>query len=209
MVGPLSQQSIAAAIVPVLMALQAVRQVQLLVLERTPVRQVLAAKQQEQGQMPAAQRQEPARRSVLLLEPLGQEQILVQRVLRAKPGQRLGHRRCSVPGRQEQEAKLVRHRRYCQLPVPVPVHHRKGSSDRRPAPPAASDPPSRSQMVRRLIWIPTIPVTWLARSVGSGPQLNQQLRARFAPAAPLAMPGTALALQCVSKARDWTGHVDR
>jgi hypothetical protein len=36
-----------------------------------------------------------------------------------------------------------------------------------------------------------------------------QLRVRFVPAALLAMLRTALALQCVSKARDWTGHVDR
>jgi hypothetical protein len=36
-----------------------------------------------------------------------------------------------------------------------------------------------------------------------------QLRVRFVPAALLAMLGTALALQCVSKARDWIGHVDR
>jgi hypothetical protein len=39
--------------------------------------------------------------------------------------------------------------------------------------------------------------------------LGLQLRVRFAPAALLAMLRTALALQCVSKARDWTGHVDR
>jgi hypothetical protein len=32
---------------------------------------------------------------------------------------------------------------------------------------------------------------------------------RFVPAALLFTAGTALALQCVSKARDWTGHVDR
>jgi hypothetical protein len=32
---------------------------------------------------------------------------------------------------------------------------------------------------------------------------------RFVPAALLAMLRTALALRCVSKARDWTGHVDR
>ena len=36
-----------------------------------------------------------------------------------------------------------------------------------------------------------------------------QLRVRFVPAALLAMLRTALALQCVSKARDWIGHVDR
>jgi hypothetical protein len=35
-----------------------------------------------------------------------------------------------------------------------------------------------------------------------------QLRMRFVPAALLAMLRTALALQCVSKARDWTGHVE-
>jgi hypothetical protein len=31
----------------------------------------------------------------------------------------------------------------------------------------------------------------------------------FVPAALLAVPRTALALECVSKARDWTSHVDR
>jgi hypothetical protein len=37
-----------------------------------------------------------------------------------------------------------------------------------------------------------------------------QLRVlRFVPAALLAMLRTALDLRCVSKARDWTGHVDR
>jgi hypothetical protein len=32
---------------------------------------------------------------------------------------------------------------------------------------------------------------------------------RFVPAALLAMLRSELALQCVSKARDWIGHVDR
>jgi hypothetical protein len=44
---------------------------------------------------------------------------------------------------------------------------------------------------------------------GEGSVTGLQLRVRFVPAALLAMLGTALALQCVSKARDWTGHVDR
>ena len=42
-----------------------------------------------------------------------------------------------------------------------------------------------------------------------GSVVGLQLRVRFVPAALLAMLRTALALQCVSKARDWTGHVDR
>jgi hypothetical protein len=45
---------------------------------------------------------------------------------------------------------------------------------------------------------------------GEGSAAGMKLRVRFLPAALLAMPRTALALQCVSKARDWTaGHVDR
>jgi hypothetical protein len=44
---------------------------------------------------------------------------------------------------------------------------------------------------------------------GEGSAAGLQLRARFVPAALLAMLRAALALQCVSKARDWTGHVDR
>jgi hypothetical protein len=44
---------------------------------------------------------------------------------------------------------------------------------------------------------------------GEGGVVGLQLRARFVPAALLAMLRTALALQCVSKARDWTSHVDR
>jgi hypothetical protein len=44
---------------------------------------------------------------------------------------------------------------------------------------------------------------------GEGSAVRLQLRVRFLPAALLAMLGTALALQCVSKARDWTGHVAR
>ena len=44
---------------------------------------------------------------------------------------------------------------------------------------------------------------------GVGSVVGLQLRVRFVPAALLAMLRTALALQCVSKARDWTGHVDR
>jgi hypothetical protein len=44
---------------------------------------------------------------------------------------------------------------------------------------------------------------------GEGSAVGLRLRVRFVPAALLAMPRTALALQCVSKARDWTGHVDR
>jgi hypothetical protein len=43
---------------------------------------------------------------------------------------------------------------------------------------------------------------------GEGSAAGLQLRVRFAPAALLAMLGTAVALQCVSKARDWTGHED-
>jgi hypothetical protein len=42
-----------------------------------------------------------------------------------------------------------------------------------------------------------------------GSAAGLQLRVRFVPAALLAMLRAALALQCVSKARDWTGHVDR
>jgi hypothetical protein len=44
---------------------------------------------------------------------------------------------------------------------------------------------------------------------GEGSVAGLQLRVRFVPAALLAMLRTALALQCVSKARDWSGHVDR
>jgi hypothetical protein len=44
---------------------------------------------------------------------------------------------------------------------------------------------------------------------GGGSAAGLQLRVRFVPAALLAMLRTALALQCVSKARDWPGHVDR
>jgi hypothetical protein len=44
---------------------------------------------------------------------------------------------------------------------------------------------------------------------GEGSAAGLQLRVRFVLAALLAMLRTALALQCVSKARDWTGHVDR
>jgi hypothetical protein len=44
---------------------------------------------------------------------------------------------------------------------------------------------------------------------GESSAAGLQLRVRFVPAALLAMLRTALALQCVSKARDWTGHVDR
>jgi hypothetical protein len=44
---------------------------------------------------------------------------------------------------------------------------------------------------------------------GEGSAAGLQLRVRAVPAALLAMLRTALALQCVSKARDWTGHVDR
>jgi hypothetical protein len=43
---------------------------------------------------------------------------------------------------------------------------------------------------------------------GEGSAAGLQLRVRFVPAALLAMLRTALALQCVYKARDWTGHVD-
>jgi hypothetical protein len=44
---------------------------------------------------------------------------------------------------------------------------------------------------------------------GEGSAAGLQLRVRFLPAALLAMLRTALALQCVSKARDWTSHVVR
>jgi hypothetical protein len=44
---------------------------------------------------------------------------------------------------------------------------------------------------------------------GEGSAVGLQLRVRFVPAALLAVLRTALARQCVSKARDWTGHVDR
>jgi hypothetical protein len=44
---------------------------------------------------------------------------------------------------------------------------------------------------------------------GEGSVVGLQLRVRFLPAALLAMLWTALALQCVSKARDWTSHVVR
>jgi hypothetical protein len=45
---------------------------------------------------------------------------------------------------------------------------------------------------------------------GEGSAVGLQLRVRFVPASLLAMLRTALlALQCVSKARDWAGHVDR
>jgi hypothetical protein len=44
---------------------------------------------------------------------------------------------------------------------------------------------------------------------GEGGVAGLQLRVRFVPAALLAVLRTALALRCVSKARDWTSHVDR
>ena len=44
---------------------------------------------------------------------------------------------------------------------------------------------------------------------GEGSAAGLQLRERFVSAALLAVLRTALALQCVSKARDWTGHVAR
>ena len=44
---------------------------------------------------------------------------------------------------------------------------------------------------------------------GEGSAVGLQLRVRFLPAALLAVLRTALALQCVSKARDWTSHVAR
>ena len=45
---------------------------------------------------------------------------------------------------------------------------------------------------------------------GEGSVVGLQLRVRFVPAALLAMLSrTALAPRCVSKARDWTGHVYR
>jgi hypothetical protein len=44
---------------------------------------------------------------------------------------------------------------------------------------------------------------------GEGSVAGLQLRVRVRPAALLAVLRTALALKCVSKARDWTGHVDR
>jgi hypothetical protein len=47
------------------------------------------------------------------------------------------------------------------------------------------------------------------RGEGEGSAAGPQLRVRFVPAALLAMLRTALALQCVSKARGWAGHVDR
>jgi hypothetical protein len=44
---------------------------------------------------------------------------------------------------------------------------------------------------------------------GEGSVVGLQLRVRFVPAALLAVLRAALALQCVSKARDWTSHVAR
>jgi hypothetical protein len=44
---------------------------------------------------------------------------------------------------------------------------------------------------------------------GEGSVVGLHLRVRFVPAALLAMLRTALALQCVSKARDWPSHVVR
>jgi hypothetical protein len=49
----------------------------------------------------------------------------------------------------------------------------------------------------------------LSTCLGEVSVVGLQLRERFVPAALLAVLRTALALQCVSKARDWTGHVDR
>jgi hypothetical protein len=46
----------------------------------------------------------------------------------------------------------------------------------------------------------------LSAGRGEGSVVGLQLRVRFVPAALLAMLRTALALQCVSKARDWTSH---
>jgi hypothetical protein len=45
------------------------------------------------------------------------------------------------------------------------------------------------------------------RCRGEGSLVGLQLRVRFVPAALLVMLRTALALQCVSKAKDWTSHV--
>ena len=44
---------------------------------------------------------------------------------------------------------------------------------------------------------------------GEGSVVGLQLRVRFVPAALLAVRRAALALQCLSKARGWTGHVVR
>jgi hypothetical protein len=49
----------------------------------------------------------------------------------------------------------------------------------------------------------------IIRLRGEGSAAGLQLRVRFVPAALLAVLRTALALRCVSKARDRTGHVDR
>jgi hypothetical protein len=51
--------------------------------------------------------------------------------------------------------------------------------------------------------------TRLSACRGEGSAVGLQLRVRFVPAALLDMLRAALALQCVSKARDGTGHVDR
>jgi hypothetical protein len=65
---------------------------------------------------------------------------------------------------------------------------------------AAVSPPPDGRRRRRRNYPP---------AVARASVVGLQLRVRFVPAALLAMLRTALALQCVSKARDSTGHVDR
>jgi hypothetical protein len=59
-----------------------------------------------------------------------------------------------------------------------------------------------------LVWCDTCTGTGLAQCGFDGLLLNARA-ACTALAALLAVLRTALALQCVSKARGWTGHVDR
>jgi hypothetical protein len=63
--------------------------------------------------------------------------------------------------------------------------------------------------LRRLEYFEVMKISCRGWCSGEGSAAGLQLRVRFVPAALLAMLRTALALQCVSKARDLTGHVDR
>jgi hypothetical protein len=75
--------------------------------------------------------------------------------------------------------------------------------------PLLKSPKRRSQIIRRGDEIEKKKKKKLSACRGEGSVAGLQLRVRFVPAALLSMLRTALALQCVSKARDWIGHVDR
>jgi hypothetical protein len=59
--------------------------------------------------------------------------------------------------------------------------------------------------VNFLLWKKKKKKKKLSACRGEGSAVGPKLRVRFVPAALLAMLRTALALQCVSKARDWPG----